>query len=356
MATPSNTKFRVPRRVMPGRPLPTPVERDVDERNAQLAQQDAASFSGSLSNCAGGNITGELTLQGALNAGGSDGTNGQVLTSGGAGANPSWQAAGGGGSLATLTDVTLAGVARGDVLYRGAAKWQNLAHGTSGQFLTTNGAGADPSWTTSGGGAGNVAALTGATYAAPDNTLYSWVNQGSAVVTTPGAEVVLRTVFSASENLRIRVKTVPAAPYIVQMAFIPTFFDVNYSNCGMVLRDSGGGGLVTLDVRYNSALAATAAFSATTYNSPTSFNVLYTLTPASPSVLPFQTGLCMWMQIQDDNTHRIFSVSNDGVNWFQVLSVTRTDFITPDQIGYYVESSSPNTSDVCLNVLSMTGG
>lgn len=43
-------------------------------------------------------------------------------------------------------DVSLSGVARGDLLYRGSSKWQNLAAGTSGYFLKSNGAGADPSW------------------------------------------------------------------------------------------------------------------------------------------------------------------------------------------------------------------
>lgn len=51
-----------------------------------------------------------------------------------------------------VVDVVLASVARGDVLYRGASKWNNLAAGTSGQFLTSGGAGADPSWTTASGG------------------------------------------------------------------------------------------------------------------------------------------------------------------------------------------------------------
>ena len=37
---------------------------------------------------------------------------------------------------------------QGAVLYRGASAWQALAVGTSGQLLTTNGAGFDPSWTT----------------------------------------------------------------------------------------------------------------------------------------------------------------------------------------------------------------
>lgn len=52
-------------------------------------------------------------------------------------------------ALADLSvDVSLSSTARGDLLYRGATKWNNLAHGTTGQFLKTNGAGADPSWAT----------------------------------------------------------------------------------------------------------------------------------------------------------------------------------------------------------------
>lgn len=35
---------------------------------------------------------------------------------------------------------------RGSILYRGASAWLGLAPGTSGQFLKTNGSGADPSW------------------------------------------------------------------------------------------------------------------------------------------------------------------------------------------------------------------
>lgn len=43
-------------------------------------------------------------------------------------------------------DVSLSGVAQGDLLFRGASKWNNLAAGTSGYYLKSNGAGADPSW------------------------------------------------------------------------------------------------------------------------------------------------------------------------------------------------------------------
>ena len=57
--------------------------------------------------------------------------------------------ASGGGTTALSglsTDVSLSSVARGDLLYRGAATWNNLAAGTVGAPLLTGGASANPSW------------------------------------------------------------------------------------------------------------------------------------------------------------------------------------------------------------------
>jgi hypothetical protein len=41
--------------------------------------------------------------------------------------------------------------AQGDIIYRGASAWSRLAAGTNGQFLKTQGAGADPQWASAGG-------------------------------------------------------------------------------------------------------------------------------------------------------------------------------------------------------------
>lgn len=45
------------------------------------------------------------------------------------------------------------GNTRGQVVFRGATAWTVLAAGTAGYLLSTNGAGADPSWVAAGGGA-----------------------------------------------------------------------------------------------------------------------------------------------------------------------------------------------------------
>lgn len=48
---------------------------------------------------------------------------------------------------------------RGAILYRGLLGWSALLPGSSGQFLKTNGAGADPVWAAAGGGGGSTPTL-----------------------------------------------------------------------------------------------------------------------------------------------------------------------------------------------------
>ena len=55
---------------------------------------------------------------------------------------------GGAGEELTLSTVLdfIGSAAQGDILYRGASAWGRLGAGTSGQFLKTQGAGANPTW------------------------------------------------------------------------------------------------------------------------------------------------------------------------------------------------------------------
>lgn len=122
------------------------------------------------------------------------GTNGQVLTTGGAAANPSWATVTGtgtitsiatnngvtGGTITTTGTIGLASIAsgtvlanvtggstfpssntptavldligstEGQILYRGASSWLALNPGTIGQVLQTQGAGATPQWANAG--------------------------------------------------------------------------------------------------------------------------------------------------------------------------------------------------------------
>lgn len=67
-----------------------------------------------------------------------------------------------GNTLSAVLDAVL-GTTQGDVIYRGAAGWAALGPGTSGNVLTTGGAGADPAWAVAPGGAGTVTSVTAGT-------------------------------------------------------------------------------------------------------------------------------------------------------------------------------------------------
>ena len=79
------------------------------------------------------------------------GTNGQLLETAGAAANPTWTSLAGDVSgtvdANTVTDLTITSEAQGDVLYNNGSNWVRLAAGTDGQFLQTKGSSANPQWT-----------------------------------------------------------------------------------------------------------------------------------------------------------------------------------------------------------------
>jgi len=105
----------------------------------------------------------------------------------------------------TGTDITsLAGLAQGDVLYYNGTSWVRLGAGTSGQFLKTNGSGANPAWATvaTGANAGEVIQVLSAT----DSTQRSTTS--SSFVTASNTLSVTITPASASNKILILTNVV----------------------------------------------------------------------------------------------------------------------------------------------------
>lgn len=62
----------------------------------------------------------------------------------------------------------------------------------------------------------------------------------------------------------------------------------------------------------------------------------------------YLTGDILWMRIADDNTNRICSVSRDGVNFVQIHSVGRTDFLTATRVGVFINPyNGEESATVC---------
>lgn len=72
----------------------------------------------------------------------------------------------------TLSEVLdfIGSAAQGDILYRGASAWQRLGAGTSGQFLRTAGAAANPAWAA----AGTANKATPGSFTTNDGLIIQW--------------------------------------------------------------------------------------------------------------------------------------------------------------------------------------
>ena len=169
----------------------------------------------------------------------------------------------------------------------------------------------------------------------PVNGDFAWINQttNSDVTTTYGSVYLYSQDQTNGEQCVIRKKAVPTAPYTVTIAFIPNFNPSSGSvvvNGGLVLRESSSGKLAALTL-INRGLGKY-QYNANKWNSPTSFSA----TTSSGDVTPL--GPVVWMRVVDDNTNRIWKVSGDGQNFIKFYSETRTNFITPNEIGFYINN------------------
>lgn len=123
-------------------------------------------------------------------------------------------------SDATPSDVLdLIGATRGDVLYRDASGWVVLPPGNSGEVLTTNGAGADPSWAPSAGG-GTVTSVdvsggtTGLTFSGGPVTSSGTITMAGNLALASLASIGNGTVLgnsSGSSSTPSAIATLPAA-------------------------------------------------------------------------------------------------------------------------------------------------
>lgn len=182
------------------------------------------------------------------------------------------------------------------------------------------------------GGAGSSVALP--TLTPPVDGDFAWINQGGAAVVASGGTVYLSAPLdSGTQDWRIRKKTAPATPYTITAVFLRTGLCVNYTQFGLLFRNSGSGVLHVLSVQFNSAVPPGLLLNSVKYTSPTVYNSLYISTP-------FIIGRTILLRIADNGTSRICSISPDGINWIPYHTIGRTDYLTADEVGFGLDVSN----------------
>ena len=184
---------------------------------------------------------------------------------------------------------------------------------------------------------------------APPTAGWAWDNQGSATVDTAKGGIYLESLADAG-TMRCRYRTAPSPPYKISVAFIPMIAPgalSGYPHLGLCFRQSSDGKLATYDM-----IAQPTASHVKQQASKWTNSLTWTASYANLSERLVWAGASpIWYRIEDNNVNRICSYSIDGQHWYAFHTVGRTDFLTADQVGFYL---APNgtSGNIAMNLLS----
>jgi hypothetical protein len=157
---------------------------------------------------------------------------------------------------------------------------------------------------------------------------FAWINQETAAITAAKGGIYLfdTAASAATLDMRIRKKAAPATPYTITAAFLSLVPGVDFAAFGLLFRQSSDGKLAAFRVVHNTNWT----IQADKWTDATNFSASYTAVTYKYVPSP------IFLRIADNGTNRICSVSADGQNWAEIHSIGRTDFMTADEVGFFI--------------------
>lgn len=176
----------------------------------------------------------------------------------------------------------------------------------------------------------------------------SWFNQGTATITQNPATVTVVSDASAGQNIQGRLMAVPATPYTQIGCFSVGIGTVQFAQAGLMWTD----GTNTSTSKISTLLVAQESTAIDTFKLDNTKSTGVTGGTASYGMIQMVPSPTLCMALQDDGTtNRKFAFSYDRQNWFVLITVARTDFLTPTQVGYFVNAAS-SSQTVTMNLFS----
>lgn len=216
---------------------------------------------------------------------------------------------------------------RGSVLFRGLNDWQALAPGTAGQFLKTNGAGADPQWD-AGGGSGapwwfSPPTAASLSLASGDATNLALTDDADTGLLIDGGTPVLgdenRIAYRTLTDKTLDWDLIVRQEYIIPAA--------NFSGIGICARDSVSGRMTSFTWRGTNPF-----LNVINWTNLSTFN-------ATAATFNETTPRPLWFRISHTGGNYVFQISPDGKIWVTLYTVGDTSFLTnrADQVGLVID-------------------
>lgn len=129
-----------------------------------------------------------------------------------------------------------------------------------------------------------------------------------------------------------RYRAAPATPYTITALMLVTIIHKAYQGYGLAFRQSSDGKLhANLMIAIDLGLTV---FDLRSTKFPTSAG-------AAIDYLVTKYGAQLaWFRISDTGVNRVCFVSSDGINFIQTHTIARTDYLTADQVGFYVSKQN----------------
>lgn len=186
----------------------------------------------------------------------------------------------------------------------------------------------------------------------PRDPLFSWVNQGGASIDISRGGIHLIAPTNNGQSLRMRVMSLVETDggFDLTIAMLPLLFSIASQSCGIVIRESGSGKLITLQLRSQGPGPLDGGSAAETETSGLSdlfLEVWKHDAPDSPNAAYFSQSIptrYMFLRVvqtcQADSDRLFFMVSANGQHWETVFSAPRSEFLTADQVGFFANDES----------------
>jgi hypothetical protein len=164
-------------------------------------------------------------------------------------------------------------------------------------------------------------------YTVPILANFTSVNPGSSTATQTDYGISLYDLNTGTMGLRMWEITAPSTPYTITGLFQDSCMLYNSTFLfGLHWRASASSTPVTLIL--SSSIGQEVPIACQKWSSYTAQSSQYA---GSGFNLPCGDW---WLRISDDGTNRTSYFSRDGLNFVQTSSVTHTDFITPNRVGF----------------------
>ena len=173
------------------------------------------------------------------------------------------------------------------------------------------------------------------------STFSTWLNQSTSTVTDAKGPLYFNAAVATSATIRAILKSYLATPFTVEIAILPTILPYTTTSdvaAGLCIRDSATGKIEMYGLGNNGADMQIKGYY---YSSATASGTSVT---GWPTGTHFSESTLLWLRYTDDGTYRVISISVDGCTWTQLLSVSRTTNLTPDQIGIGIKANAAYTS------------